>query len=107
MARFDRTQPDRLSTSLAEAVEHIQELVRPEPEVDRASLIHRRHREIECRSRTRRRLHPHSTAIPLDGLFAECEAKSVSRVLLSVQALKHPEQTALKFGVDAGTIVLH
>jgi len=29
MARFDRTQPDRLSTSLAEAVEQIEELVRP------------------------------------------------------------------------------
>jgi predicted PurR-regulated permease PerM len=32
MARFDRTQPDRLSTSLAEAVQHIQELVSPKPE---------------------------------------------------------------------------
>ena len=32
MARFDRTQPDRLSTSLAEAVEHVQELVFPKPE---------------------------------------------------------------------------
>ena len=31
-ARFQRTQPDRLSTSLAEAVEHVQELVRPKPE---------------------------------------------------------------------------
>ncbi|HZY58717.1 MAG TPA: hypothetical protein VFE56_03065, partial [Candidatus Binataceae bacterium] len=30
-ARFERTQPDRLSTSLAEAVEHVQELVRPRP----------------------------------------------------------------------------
>jgi hypothetical protein len=29
MARFDRTQPDRLSTSLAEAVEQVQELVNP------------------------------------------------------------------------------
>jgi len=32
MARFERTQPDRLSTSLAEAVEHVKELVRPKPE---------------------------------------------------------------------------
>lgn len=32
MARFERTQPDRLSTSLAEAVEHVQELVRAKPE---------------------------------------------------------------------------
>jgi len=32
MARFERTQPDRLSTSLEEAVEHVQELVRPKPE---------------------------------------------------------------------------
>jgi len=32
MARFERTQPDRLSTSLAEAVEHVQELVRPKTE---------------------------------------------------------------------------
>ena len=31
-ARFERTQPDRLSTSLAEAVEHVQELIRPKPE---------------------------------------------------------------------------
>jgi hypothetical protein len=30
--RFERTQPDRLSTSLAEALEHIQELVLPTPE---------------------------------------------------------------------------
>jgi predicted PurR-regulated permease PerM len=29
MARFERTQPDRLSTSIAEAVEHVQELVAP------------------------------------------------------------------------------
>jgi hypothetical protein len=32
MARFERVQPDRFSTSLAEAVEHIQELVCPQPE---------------------------------------------------------------------------
>ncbi len=32
MARFERTQPNRLSTSLAEAVEHVQELIRPKPE---------------------------------------------------------------------------
>src|ERR1051326_7736055 len=31
LARFGRTQPDRLSTSLAEAVEHVQDLVRPRP----------------------------------------------------------------------------
>ena len=31
MARFERTQPDRLSTSIEQAVEHIQELVRPKP----------------------------------------------------------------------------
>jgi len=31
-ARFDRTPPHRLSTSLAEAVEHVQELVRPKPQ---------------------------------------------------------------------------
>jgi len=36
-ARFERTQPDRLSTSLAEAVEHVQELVRPK--VGAAPLI--------------------------------------------------------------------
>ena len=29
-ARFERTQPDRLLTSLAQAVEQIQELIRPE-----------------------------------------------------------------------------
>ena len=32
MARFERTQPDRLSTSLAEAVAHVQELVLPKLE---------------------------------------------------------------------------
>ena len=32
ITRFERTQPDRLSTSLAEAVAHIQELVSPKPE---------------------------------------------------------------------------
>ena len=31
MARFERTQPDRLSTSLAEAVAHVQELMLPKP----------------------------------------------------------------------------
>jgi predicted PurR-regulated permease PerM len=31
ITRFERTQPDRLSTSLAEAVAYIQELVRPTP----------------------------------------------------------------------------
>ena len=32
ITRFERTQPDRLSTSLADAVEHVKELVRPKPE---------------------------------------------------------------------------
>jgi len=32
MARFERTQPDRLCTSLAAAVENVQELVHPKPE---------------------------------------------------------------------------
>jgi predicted PurR-regulated permease PerM len=31
MARFDRTPPDHLSTSLAEAMEYVPELVRPQP----------------------------------------------------------------------------
>jgi len=31
-ARFERTQPDRMSTSLAEAVENVQELLRSKPE---------------------------------------------------------------------------
>jgi predicted PurR-regulated permease PerM len=31
--RFERTQPDRLSTSLAEALRHVEELVHPIPEV--------------------------------------------------------------------------
>jgi len=30
-ARFERAQPDRLSTSLAQAVEHVEELLRPPP----------------------------------------------------------------------------
>jgi hypothetical protein len=30
--RFERTQPDRLSTSLAEAVAHVEELACPSPE---------------------------------------------------------------------------
>lgn len=40
ITRFERTQPDRLSTSLAEAVAHIQELVspKPEPEVPSGNL---------------------------------------------------------------------
>ena len=37
-ARFERTQPDRLSTSLAEAVEHVLELVRPKPEATSPKL---------------------------------------------------------------------
>ena len=32
MARFERTGPDRLSTSLAEAIDHIRELTAPVPE---------------------------------------------------------------------------
>jgi len=31
-ARFERIQPDRLSTSLAQALSHVEELVRPKPE---------------------------------------------------------------------------
>jgi predicted PurR-regulated permease PerM len=30
-ARFERAQPDRLSTSLAEAMQHVEELIRPKP----------------------------------------------------------------------------
>jgi hypothetical protein len=33
MTRFERTQPDRLSTSLADAVAHVQELISPTPQV--------------------------------------------------------------------------
>jgi predicted PurR-regulated permease PerM len=36
-SRFERTQPDRLSTSLAEALEHVQELLSPKP--DAAPLV--------------------------------------------------------------------
>ncbi len=32
MTRFERTQPDRLSTSLADAVAHVQELISPTPQ---------------------------------------------------------------------------
>jgi len=31
-ARFERTQPDRVSTSLAQAVEHVEELLGRKPE---------------------------------------------------------------------------
>ena len=31
MARFDRARPDRLSTSLAEALQHVEELMQPKP----------------------------------------------------------------------------
>jgi hypothetical protein len=31
-ARFERTRPDRLCTSLAAAVEYVQDLVHPQPE---------------------------------------------------------------------------
>ncbi len=37
-ARFERAQPDRLSTSLAEAMAHIEELVHPEPVVTHGIL---------------------------------------------------------------------
>ena len=37
-ARFERTQPDRLATSLAEAVEHVLELVRSKPEATSPKL---------------------------------------------------------------------
>jgi hypothetical protein len=33
-ARFERTQPARLATSMAEALEHVQELVRPKPKAN-------------------------------------------------------------------------
>src|ERR1035438_477919 len=65
----------------------------------RFGLIGRRQREIECRSRPRRRLHPHSAAVPLDGPLAVCETQSVPGVFLSVQALKHAEDTFLKYRV--------
>lgn len=38
-ALFERSQPHRLSTSLAEAVEHVQELVRPESKPEATPLI--------------------------------------------------------------------
>ena len=66
-----------------------------------------RQSEIECRSRPGRRLHPHSTAMPLDGLPAECESQSVPGVLFSVQALEHLEYAVLECRVYAGTVVLH
>ena len=39
LARFERTQPDRLSTSLAEAMEHVQELVCPKLELEPVPLV--------------------------------------------------------------------
>ena len=37
-ARFERAQPDRLSTSLAEAMEHVEELLRPKPKAAYATV---------------------------------------------------------------------
>ena len=68
-------------------------------------LIHRWQSEEKCRSRPRRRFHPHSPAMPLDSLLAECEAESVAGVFLPVQALKRPEYAALECRVYTGTIV--
>jgi hypothetical protein len=36
-ARFERAQPDRMSTSLAQALEHVEELIHPKP--DAAPLV--------------------------------------------------------------------
>ena len=45
--------------------------------------------------------------MPLDSLFAECEAKSVPGVFISVQALKYLEYASLECRVYTRTIVLH
>jgi hypothetical protein len=61
--------------------------------------------EIKRRSRSRRRLDPHSAAMPLDGLLAECQPKSVPGVFFAVQAFKRHEYTTLEGGLYAGTVV--
>jgi len=74
---------------------------------DRRISIRRRNSEIERRSRPKRRLHPHAAAVPLDGLPAECESKSVPRVFFPVQALEHAEYAAVERRVNTKTVVAH
>src|ERR1035437_9611241 len=51
--------------------------------------------------------HPHPPAMPLDGLLAEGEPKSVPGVFFAVQALKHPEYAALECRFNTRTVILH
>src|ERR1035441_6327485 len=69
--------------------------------------VGRRKSEIECRSRPERRFDPHTAAMPLDGLLAECESKSVAGVFFSMQALKRPEYAALEGRVNTRTVISH
>ena len=45
--------------------------------------------------------------MPLDGLLAECESKSVPGVFSPVQALEYPEYAVLECRVYTRTVVLH
>src|SRR5581483_2976762 len=80
---------------------------REERESHARTSISRRQAEVKGRSRPRYRFHPHSTAVPLDRLLAECESKSVAGVFFPVQALERLEYAALEFRVYSRTVVLH
>src|ERR1035438_159718 len=81
---------------------------RASPKNDKPGLsIGGRQTEIECRSRPRRRVQPHSAAMPLDGFLAKRESKSVPGVFPPVQALKHPEDAFVECRLYAGTVVLY
>src|ERR1035438_430496 len=69
--------------------------------------VGRRQSEIECRSRPGRRFDPHPPAVPLDGLLAEGESKSVAGVFPAVQALKRPEYAVLEGRVNTRTVISH
>jgi hypothetical protein len=67
-ARFERTSPDRLSTSLAQAVEHVQELVCVKPQAAALSGLMAKYGQKHGRADTRVKMG--LAAVPGFQLFA-------------------------------------
>src|ERR1022692_829911 len=70
-------------------------------------LVSRGQSKKKFRPPTGCRFQPHSPAMPLDGLLAEGESKTVPGVFFAVQALKHPEYPALECRFNTRTVILH
>src|SRR5580704_2617008 len=66
-----------------------------------------RHRKPESRALSQRRFHPDSPPVALHDALANCQSNARSRVVVTVQPLKHAENLLGVFRVDSNAVIFH